>query len=108
MTEDQKVEAIKQMLTSCELAMPEYRLLSARGTLIELGYHGEDLEEVIRFIADGGFDYCLDPHIRMTGHHEAQGEFPVPDVCYWGPDQLASRLQCLRNVPYHLLRDICL
>jgi hypothetical protein len=101
LTEDQIHEAIHQMMIQCDLAMPEYRALSARSCLSELGYHGLNAQQVIDHIAAGGFDYCLDPSIPASGHNN---ERPSRDVCYWGPDQLKSRLQCLRNTPTHLWR----
>lgn len=97
LTDTQVTEAIEQMLVQCDLAMETYKMLSARSVLRELGYGDEDTMQVLRFIAAGGFDYCLDAEIRMTGHHDARGEFPDWQVCYWGPDQLASRLHCLTN-----------
>lgn len=100
LTEIQVHEAIRQMVIHCRLLMVQpYEVTSARRVLQELGYE-EHMDQVLRHIADGGFDYCLDHTIPMTGHHEARGEKPDPDVCYWGPDQLESRLRCLRNVPY--------
>lgn len=107
LTEDQTNEAVGQMIVYCRNSMEEYKAgvtdyesVSARGVLRTLGYDGEDLEQVLRHIADGGFDYCLDHHIAMTGHHDARGEFPSRDVCYWGADQLESRLDSLSNVPW--------
>lgn len=100
LTEDEVHEAIAQMLTTCDLAMPEYRPLSARLVLSELGYSAH-VPQILRHIADGGFDYCLDSTIPASGHNN---DYPSQDVCYWGPDQLKSRLQCLRNFPAHLWR----
>jgi hypothetical protein len=89
------------MIQLCDAKMVfGYQMVSARSVLRELMLEGSDLQQILQFIADGGFDYCLDPAIPMTGHHEAAGERPHRDVCYWGPDQLKSRLQSLRNVPY--------
>jgi len=106
LTEEQCQEAVGQMIVHCRLIMEQYKAgvgeyesVSARSVLKTLGYE-EDIPQVLEFIAQGGFDYCLDPAIPMTGHHEARGERPNRDVCYWGPDQLESRLQCLTNVPY--------
>jgi hypothetical protein len=103
-TESQIHDAIRQMIVHCDLRMEQgdYPMMSARSTLYELGFEGEACEEIIRHIAEGGFTYCLDHTIPMTGHHDAQGERPHRDVCYWGPDQLASRLRCLSNVPYQV------
>lgn len=99
MTEDQKIEAVHQMMVHCEILQADYTPVSARSALRDLGYGDEDRLEVLQFIAEGGFDYCLDPSIPMTGHHEARGERPDYAVCFWGPDQLKSRLDCLSNVP---------
>lgn len=90
MTQEQIKEAIEQMKVHCDLAMQDYRGLSARGTLYELGYHGEDAEQVLQTLYDGGFTYCLDHNFRTK-----DGEYPSMDVCYWGPDQLKSRLQSI-------------
>ena len=84
-------DAIRQMLVSCELKMKDYEPMTARGTLYSLGFHGEDCEQILRYIADGGFNYCLDPE-----YHEGEQRISL-DVCYWGPDQLASRLHSLSN-----------
>jgi hypothetical protein len=97
MTHDQIKDAIKQMIVACDLKMEAYEPVSARSVLYELGYSMNHTVDVLRYIADHGFDYCLDYAIRMTGHHDASGEFPNQQVCYWGPDQLKSRLQCLRS-----------
>lgn len=102
MTRLQIIGAINQMLVSCELKMVNYESVSARGLLYELGFEA-DADEIIEFIADGGFYYCLDPSIPSTHFTAPNPEYPDPDVCYWGPDQLASRLRCLSNVPYNML-----
>lgn len=87
MRTSQVLEAIEQMKVHCDLAMSDYRGLSARGTLYELGYHGEDAEQILKALYDGGFTYCLDRKFATK-----DGEFPSADVCIWGPDQLKSRL----------------
>jgi hypothetical protein len=99
LADEQVDEAIQQMIEHCKLLEEtNYHVVSARGVLNTLGYHDEiDQLHILRDIADRGFDYCLDPWIPMTGHHEARGELPHSDVCYWGPDQLRSRLHCLRS-----------
>lgn len=91
MNEQQVHEAIEQMLAHCDLMMDNYQSVSARSTLRTLGYKGEDVEQVLKFIFDGGFNYCLDPR-----YHQGK-ENVVADVCVWGPDQLASRLHSLSN-----------
>jgi len=90
---DQLNEAIEQMKVHCDLAMPEYSPVCARGVLNDLGY-GADVEQVLQHIFDGGFTYCLDPHYHKSPSNDLG---PVSgDVCYWGPDQLKSRLECVR------------
>lgn len=78
-------EAIAQMICHCKMMMEqgEYEAVSARGVLYTLGFEA-DADEILAFIASRGFDYCLDP---MFGDH------PSRFACYWGPDQLESRLQ---------------
>lgn len=90
-------EAIAKMQVACDERMEKYEMCSARSVLTDLGYGSESIRQILEFIADGGFDYCLDAKIRMTGH---DNEYPDWEVCYWGPDQLKSRLSCLSNVPY--------
>jgi len=82
-----------------ELEKPTYHypMVSVRSIALDLGY-SKLLPQILTAIADGGFDYCMDQDIAMTGHHEAAGEYPDWRVCYWGPDQLRSRLDCLRNI----------
>jgi hypothetical protein len=103
LTDTQVDEAIKQMKSDCQLSVEkykqgvgEYESLSARMVLRRLGFDTADTLQVLQAIAARGFDYCLDAHIPMTGHHEAQGEYPDWQVCYWGADQLLSRLNSLR------------
>lgn len=90
LTQSQVLEAIEQMKVQCDLAMPEYRMLSARSTLYELGYE-EHVEQVLAYIFEHGFTYCLDP-----AYHEGSLTKIEYSVCYWGPDQLKSRLDSLR------------
>jgi len=104
LTTDQIHEAIKQVMVTCDLKMVGYEPVSMRSALQECGYRGDQAQQVLQHCADGGFDYCLDYTIPMTGHHMANGEKPDYEVCYWGPDQLKSRLQCLSNIPVALWR----
>lgn len=101
MTEDQIYEAIRQLHVQCELKQPNYEMVSVRSALNELGYNSKDIETIILFIAKGGFAYCMD-HTIAVNHPDnpKKYEYPSQDVCYWGPDQLASRLSCLNNIPY--------
>jgi hypothetical protein len=95
MTKDQKLEAIEQMKSHCELILEgDWEMLSARGCLYTLGFHGEDADEVIELIRLGGFTNCLDPSVYIA-QESGKTMLPNEDACYWGPDQLLSRLQCL-------------
>lgn len=78
-------EAVRQMLSHCKMLMGQegYAVRSARGVLYELGYSRNHADQILRFLADRGFNYCLDP--MVTGE--------TGDACYWGADQLKSRLQ---------------
>lgn len=96
MTRDQKLEAIKQMKIDCEIKMDigNYEMVSARGILYNLGYHGDDCDDVIELIRLGGFTNCLDPSV-WTRDRNGKKIIPSEDVCHWGPDQMLSRLKCL-------------
>ena len=94
MTQDQVNEAIEQMKFHCDLKMANYDLISARGTLYELGYFGDKAEQVLQYCFDRGFNYCLDPDYHVS---RETPPLRIPEsVCYWGPDQLKSRLECVR------------
>ena|ERR1043165_235802 len=99
LSEEQVKEAIEQMKVTCDLKMQGYLPVSARSVLYELGYHGENCEQVLQYIYDRGFTYCFDSHFRSEWYdpnkREQVSEYPDPDVCYWGPDQLKSRLECI-------------
>ena len=88
MTKEQTLDAIEQMKVHCKMTMEgDYDYLSARGTLYTLGFHGEECEHVLKTLFDGGFKNCLDPSYSEIRISE--------DVCYWGADQLLSRLQSI-------------
>jgi hypothetical protein len=98
LTNEQLDDAIRQMIVHCELKMQNYEGVSARGALIELGYGQQQLDQVLADIAARGFDYCLDRTIECSDGEGGRGRtYPSQDVCVWGPDQLKSRLQCLRS-----------
>ena len=95
LTQNQLNEAFMQSLSFARNAVDyyknggDYEMLMYRDVLRKLGYHGEDAEQIISAVAKAGFDYCLDPQISH------QGYFPAEDPCWWGCDQLYSRLQCV-------------
>jgi hypothetical protein len=90
-------DAIAQMVVQCDLKMATYEACSARGVLYELGFSEEETGQVLRAIAARGFDYCLDSQIECSaGGGDRARRRPTQDVCYWGPDQLKSRLQFVR------------
>lgn len=97
----QIIGAINQMIISCELKQQNYEMVCARGLLNELGF-GADADQIIDFIYDGGFTNCLDPSKATTSYPDFKPEYPSADVCYWGPDQMSSRLFSLNNVPRKL------
>ena len=87
LTESQINEAIEQMRSHCKLLEEtDYHSVSARGVLYTLGYSVKQTDEVITDLFDRGFTYCLDPMFPSNG--KATPEF----ACYWGPDQLRSRV----------------
>jgi hypothetical protein len=98
MTEEKIHEAMGQMLTHCQiLEATDYHSVSARGVLNTLGYDREEQDAVIQALYDGGFNYCLDPMFpsKTRGVDE-----PTPDfACFWGPDQLRSRVECVAPWP---------
>lgn len=90
-------EAIEGIKKRCDAKMPKYEMCSARSVLYELGYNNKDTEQVLTWIYDSGFTYCLDHHFKCTsGLGDGRMEYPVSDVCFWGPDQLKSRLECVQ------------
>jgi hypothetical protein len=100
MTELQIKGAIEQAKVQCDLKMADYEPVSMRGVLYELGYEDDQVQEVLEYCSDQGFNYCLDHSIKMGGHHLDSGRYPDQGVCQWGPDQLKSRLECVSRAPY--------
>jgi len=99
-------EAIEQVLVHCEHKyFDAYQGVSLRGSLYDLGFSSEAADEVIEFVYAGGFTYCLDPSKSAThfdpnnpaATNDMVTDYPSEDACYWGPDQLASRLCSLSN-----------
>jgi len=94
MPKEQITEAIDQAVVFCRSKeeAKEYESVSLRGVLYDLGYGIDQVENVLQTCAKRGFWYCLDSSIpHQDGHYPAQA------VCYWGPDQLRSRLECLHT-----------
>jgi hypothetical protein len=85
-------EAIQQAQAFCRFKEErrEFDPISLRGVLYDLGYGIDQVEHVLKTCADRGFWYCLDAAVP---HQD--GHYPAQSVCYWGPDQLRSRLECL-------------
>lgn len=92
MTEDQIQDAVRQVRVHCDLLMENYEMVSMRSALYTLGFDPDEADEVIQYCADHGFSYCLDPMIPAKSYPDFIEEYPVASVCYWGPDQLKSRL----------------
>lgn len=90
LTQAQVKDAIEQAKVSCDLAMQNYDMVSARSVFNQLGYDDDDVQQILETLADGGFSYCLDYRIPTK-----DGEYPMQSVCYWGPDQLKSRLNAI-------------
>jgi hypothetical protein len=69
---------------------PGYAMASVRSLAGELGF-AELLPDILEVCAANGFGYCLDETIPCGTDHE----LPDRNVCYWGCDQLRSRLDCV-------------
>jgi len=78
-----------------------YPMVSVRSLATQLGY-GELLSDIIEACVDGGFDYCLDRTVPAKSDPDFKLTYPSQDVCYFGPDQLRSRLDC---VDYRVYAD---
>jgi len=90
LTNAQMSEAIAQMICHCKLQEEtDYELCHARAVLYTLGYEA-DADQILQRIYDGGFTHCLDRDFPNK-----DGVRPSDDSCYWGPDQLRSRLKSL-------------
>lgn len=93
LTQEQLIEAMQQIKSHCRMLMEQYRaggkyqIVSVRGVLNELGYEVH-ADQIIQYMAERGFNYCIDPIIPLRG----SDEYPSAGVCYWGADQLESRI----------------
>jgi hypothetical protein len=98
MLDVEKKEAVEKVMAVCDSLMENYTFVSLRNALqVRLGYSRDDTDEIIRWVADKGFSYCVDPIITTSFVGGEDREIaPSYDVCFWGPDQLRSRLSCCR------------
>ena len=88
LTVSQMEDALNQLHVHCDLALEDnYRMICVRGSLHDLGFHGADCDQIMQAIYNHGFTYCFDPSFPTADGHRVSA-----DVCYWGPDQLKSRL----------------
>jgi hypothetical protein len=75
-----------------------YPAVSVRSLATKLGFE-ELLPNILTACKEGGFSYCLDHTIEATswdGNKDGMvTEHPPRNACYWGPDQLRSRLDCV-------------
>jgi hypothetical protein len=95
MTTDQVNDAIRQLHSFCRAReeIKDYESMSARGVLYDLGYEEDEADEVLVAIYQGGFTHCLDPSFKGQGvYPDFVPEYPPAFACYWGPDQLRSRV----------------
>lgn len=105
LTDAQVLEAIEQVKVTCDLYMPAYTPISMRSGLRTCGYDSDDVDQVIRYCYDNGFTNCLDHSV--LSHGVSPPEYPSADVCFWGPDQLKSRLWSLsRPLPPAVASDV--
>lgn len=96
-------EAIRKVIAECEKRQAAYTPIAMRPALTELGFGKDQADAVIAYCASHGFDYCLDPTVSAT-HYDPNNpaavkgmitDYPSSRACYWGPDQLKSRLNCV-------------
>lgn len=92
LTKDQVLEAIEQLKSLCDGKMQNYEMISVRSGLYELGYGQEQADVVVRALELAGFTNCCDPMVAVKNVDGGKDEYPSEQVCYWGPDQLKSRL----------------
>jgi len=103
MTTGEISDAIRQCIAHCRNREQEvgYEFLSVRKCLYILGYDQAQADEVIRYCAYRGFSRAIDPIVESTyfspndknAVNNMVTEYPNYDDCFWGIDQLRSRLQ---------------
>jgi hypothetical protein len=102
MSDPEIVEAIEKVKALCDAYYADgYQPVSMRSGLTASGYDREQIREVLAYVAARGFEYCLDYTIECSsGTTDKPRSRPDQQVCWWGPDQLKSRLDCLSSRPY--------
>lgn len=112
---NEAIAAARNWVADAERAYKEergsYFGVSMRQVLQDrLGYSNVEANEVIREVANRGFEYCLDPMIAATHFdpnnpragkdptsrdYQMVTDYPDRFACEWGIDQLRSRLDCV-------------
>lgn len=100
MTQDEIKQVVRDMQTfvrGVERVWKEdggrYPMLSTRIVITILNYNKFEADEILTYIHGNGFNYCLDP---IFPSRLDDGETPTPEfACWWGVDQLRSRLACV-------------
>jgi hypothetical protein len=89
------LRAIRQECSAREEAS-NYAPVSVRGIASKLNLQ-VPIEDILQACVDGGFTYCLDHTVEATAYdgNEMRTSYPSQGACYWGPDQLRSRLDCV-------------
>ncbi len=104
MTSYEIKEALQRVCDHCDDLMGIYESVSMRDALKFLNYTTPQANEIINHCAMNGFDYCLDYTIPAT-HFDPNNpaavngmvtDYPEQQFCSWGPDQLKSRVRCVR------------
>ena len=94
--------AVGQMKTYCDTLMADYKPVSARSALNAVNAKGRydevEVEQILQAIYDAGFQYCFDRKFLSSNGMDGTQEYPADSVCYWGPDQLKSRLNSIRTI----------
>lgn len=101
MTENDIKQAVARMVNHCTILNTAYKdellpyeMASARNVLMCLNYSKRDQDLVLGYLHAHGFSYCLDP--MFATKNEAGDWEPTPEfACWWGIDQLLSRLRCV-------------
>jgi hypothetical protein len=101
MSDPEILDAIEKVKAICDHYADGYRAISMRSGLTEAGYSREQIPPVLEYVAAHGFEYCLDYTIACSsGTTGKPRSRPDQAVCWWGPDQLKSRLDCLSSRAY--------